>query len=158
VYCDLDQVLVNFLGGAKRLFGKEFNDPLLGSNDDKWVRIASHPGFWSELPWMPRGRVLWDRLVPYNPFILSACPPAELNPTCSTEKREWCTIQLEIASERVYTVNRADKQSYAFTDSQPNLLIDDHPHNVAEWRAAGGIAVHHQSITETLQELSRLGF
>lgn len=38
----------------------------------------------------------------------------------------------------------ADKKArYAMRGGVPNLLIDDHAKNVAAWRAAGGIAIHH---------------
>ena len=42
---------------------------------------------------------------------------------------------------------REDKQKYAMTtDGKPNLLIDDYIKNVNEWKAKGGIGVHHTSL------------
>ena len=37
-----------------------------------------------------------------------------------------------------------------------DILIDDRASNIEEWRAAGGIAIHHVDIDATLYELSRL--
>ena len=37
-----------------------------------------------------------------------------------------------------------------------DILIDDRQSNIDEWRAAGGIAIHHVSLNSTLYELSQL--
>ena len=37
-----------------------------------------------------------------------------------------------------------------------DILIDDRISNIDEWRAAGGIAIHHTNINSTLYELSSL--
>jgi 5'(3')-deoxyribonucleotidase len=37
-----------------------------------------------------------------------------------------------------------------------DILIDDRLSNIEEWRAAGGIAIHHTNINSTLYELSSL--
>jgi 5'(3')-deoxyribonucleotidase len=37
-----------------------------------------------------------------------------------------------------------------------DILIDDRLSNIEEWKAAGGIAIHHKNIDATLQELSKL--
>jgi 5'(3')-deoxyribonucleotidase len=37
-----------------------------------------------------------------------------------------------------------------------DILIDDRASNIEEWRAAGGIAIHHVDIDATLYELSKL--
>ena len=37
-------------------------------------------------------------------------------------------------------------------------LIDDYIKNINEWKANGGIGVHHTSPMGTLAELKRLGF
>ncbi len=37
-----------------------------------------------------------------------------------------------------------------------DILIDDRISNIEEWRAAGGLAIHHVDINSTLIELSKL--
>ena len=37
-----------------------------------------------------------------------------------------------------------------------DILIDDRPSNIEEWRTAGGIAIHHVDIDATLYQLSKL--
>lgn len=154
IYCDMDQVLVNFLGGAKQALGKEFNDPALGSDIEKWQALLAVSDFWLTLDWMPKATLLWERLRAHNPYVLTACPPDNLSPTCPAQKREWCRVNLGIGSSHVYTVQRQEKQDFASPDA---LLIDDHPRNVAEWRSRGGIAIQHWCVNDTINQLNQLG-
>ena len=41
---------------------------------------------------------------------------------------------------------------------QPAIIIDDFPKNVDQFKAAGGIGIHHTSASKTISELKRLGF
>ena len=158
IYCDMDQVLVNFLGGARRALGKEFNDAELGTNEHKWLFLATVQEFWFHLEWMPGAQMLWNVIRGYNTHILSACPDGMLMPLCPDEKKRWCVQHLGISSDRVQTVMREDKHKFAMLDGRPQLLIDDHPRNVAEWIAAGGVAIHHFTVPETIARLRFLGF
>ena len=153
IYCDMDQVLVNFLGGARKALGKEFNDACLGEDNDKWVVLATKPSFWLDLDWMPHADLLWQEIKNKNTYILSACPPVELNPLCPDQKKIWCKVRLALPMNRVHTVTRKEKVNFAFTDGKPNLLIDDHFGNVEDWRNAGGYAIHHHTVPETLTAL-----
>lgn len=157
IYCDMDQVLVNFLGGARRAFGKEFNDPSLGKDDAKWVTLATMPGFWLNLEWMPDAQKIWERIKDKDTYILSACPSPDLNPLCAPEKKQWCVRELGIAPERIITVfKRTDKYSYA-RKGHPTLLIDDHYENCMNWTLRDGMCIWHHTVPETLLELRRVG-
>lgn len=159
IFCDMDQVLVNFLGGARRALGMEFNDPKFpGQNRDKWLFLATIPLFWDNLPWMPEAQILWDRIKGPNTYILSACPLLEENPTCPGEKMTWCVRELGVSPGQVLTVHRRrEKKNFATTNGKANLIIDDHIDTINGWRDAGGIAIHHHTIPETLYELNLLG-
>ena len=37
-------------------------------------------------------------------------------------------------------------------------LPDDHPKNIGEWEAQGGIGIHHTSVNGTIAKLKKLGF
>src|ERR1700722_6924065 len=110
IYCDMDQVIVNFLGGARAVLGKEFNDSTLGDFESKWQKINNHPNFWFDLEWMPNAKLLWAKLEFNNPCVLSACPPVDLNPRCATEKQSWCEKHLQIPIQKcILFHDRQDK-------------------------------------------------
>ena len=157
IYCDMDQVIVNFLGGAKKALGREFNDPIQFGGEDKWPTIGQMPRFWLDLEWMPGANLIWNRIKDKNSYILSAIPKFEIVPLCPYQKREWCERELGISPYRVLVVSRHEKKNFATTDGVPNLLIDDHGGNVQDWIDAGGVAIHHFTIPETLQQLTNLG-
>lgn len=156
VYCDLDQVIVNFLGGARRALGREFNDPALGTDQEKWALLRAIPNFWIQLEWMPGGKMLWKR-IKEDAHILSAAPALEDAPSCPKEKRLWCWQELGVPDNRINIVRRDEKKNFAVIDGTINLLIDDHPKNVSEWVAAGGKAILHHTVPETLQQLDSFG-
>lgn len=156
LYCDMDQVLVNFLLGARKVLGYEFNHPMLGEDATKWPIIDKHSGFWLGLEWMPNAKTLWEAIRHHKPHILSACPENDA-PTCRDEKIIWCKRELNVPTERIQIVTRKEKKLFAKTNNIQNVLIDDHPKNILEWKEAGGIGIHHHTVPETLQTLRKLG-
>ena len=74
VYCDMDGVLVDFLGGVM----KELDISNIPSQDEIDNFLSTLQGssktFWSELEWVSDGKKLWDTLKDLNTEILSACP------------------------------------------------------------------------------------
>ena len=65
-----------------------------------------------------------------------------------------------VSSDRMYPVMRADKMRFAKDgrDGRPNLLIDDHIKNIAQFKSAGGIGVIHKSARKTITELEEIGY
>jgi hypothetical protein len=158
IYCDLDQVLTNFLGGARKVLGREFNDPIQFCGEDKWPIIGKMPQFWLDLDWMPNARLIWDHIKNKNSYILSAIPNVEIVPLCSIQKKQWCKRELDINADRVIVVvARRDKKNFATTNGISNLLIDDNSGNVRDWIDVGGLAIHHQTVPETIMQLHQFG-
>ena len=156
IYCDMDQVVVNFLLGARHSLGVEFNDPSFSNEAEKWERISKFPEFWYTLPWMPNAEALWNRIKHHSPYVLTAFP--NLSPNAVAQKKLWCSHHLGLPDHRCLTVpKREDKQIFAITGNIPNLLIDDHPKNIQEWIAAGGIGIIHHTVPETLERLTEYG-
>ncbi|MYD78236.1 MAG: hypothetical protein F4239_04895 [Gammaproteobacteria bacterium] len=59
--------------------------------------------------------------------------------------------------ERIHLVNRrTKKQNYAVSNQTPNILIDDYIKNTNEWQTAGGNAILHVNLEDTLQQLGEL--
>jgi 5'(3')-deoxyribonucleotidase len=157
IYCDMDQVLVNLLGGANRALQMQgLPDFTKAPKDVKWEALKQVPKFWANLDPMPDGMMLWRFIRQYDAAILST--PSKRMPTCESEKREW--IRKHLGNVRdVNIVPRDDKQKFAVTkDGKPNILIDDYKKNIDEWEAKGGIGIRHINTMQTLSQLRKLGF
>jgi hypothetical protein len=152
IYCDMDQVLCDFIGGYNMISGKDFATT---DKDERWNEIKSKKDFWHTLPWMPGADRMWKLINKYNANILSAYSTRD--PNCRPGKKAWLRKNAK-PTGKIHLVERADKKRYAMTDGKPNLLIDDYIKNTKEWEAAGGIAIRHISPSKTISELKRYGF
>jgi len=153
IYCDLDSVLVDLLGGAGELLGQPF---VTYDKDERWSIINRTKGFWENLDWMPGGRKLYQFIARYNTHVLSAFSTRD--PSSKNGKMKWLKKNTKFASSNINLVRRAEKKKFAMTNDKPNVLIDDFIQNIKEWEAKGGIGIHHTNISKTLAELKRLGF
>ena len=153
IYCDLDEVLVDFMRGADAVVGGDF---VKTDNDERWNKINQTKGFWSNLNWKPNAKRLHDFIIRYNPHVLSAYTGRD--PTSKVGKMKWLKKNTSFKRGNIHLVLRSQKKSYATTDEKPNILIDDYDKNIREWNAAGGIGIHHTDVGKTISELKRLGF
>ena len=153
IYCDMDQVLCNFMKGAEEAIGGDF---VTANKDERWNKINQTKGFWANLEWMPGGKRLYVFISRYNTHILSAYSARD--PNSKNGKMTWLARHTGIPKRNINLVKRADKKLYAVTDGKPNILIDDYIKNINEWQANGGIGVHHTDPRKTIGELKRLGF
>ena len=53
LYCDMDQVLVAFLDGVKKITGQDFQKM---NRDTRWNTVSNTPKFWENLDFMPGAR------------------------------------------------------------------------------------------------------
>jgi len=161
LYVDMDQVLVNFLDGAEKVLGKAYTDKEYwmkdSSGDKKSLLTKKAPNFFRDLDWMPDGKQLWNFISKHRPNILSA-HPTKWMPNSKKDKATWLSRNAKGTND-IHLVKREDKQKYAISPSgQPNILIDDHPKNIKEWQAKGGVGVLHKSAKETITKLRKMGF
>ena len=153
IYCDMDNVLVDFLKGAEEVIGGSFGQ---FASDERWAKINNKKGFWADLDWMPGGRKLYQFIARYDPYILSAY--SSNDPSSRNGKMKWLRKNTKFSRSKINLVKRADKKDFATTNGKPNILIDDYLKNITEWEAKGGIGVHHTNISKTVAELKRQGF
>ena len=153
IYCDMDMVLCDFLKGAEKVIGMPFP---LANKQGRWEKISDTKDFWANLEWMPGAKKIVQSIMRYDAHILSAFSTKD--PNSKSGKMKWLSKNADFKRGNIHLVQRAQKQAYAMTDGEPNVLIDDYIKNVKEWEAKGGIGIHHTAVPKTLNELKRLGF
>jgi hypothetical protein len=159
IYCDMDGVLADLVGGVSELYGRkltnrtfdEFVDPMKPKIDEQ------HPHLFAELPPMPDMRRLWSFISKYHAEILSA-PTSSWQPNCRQDKILWVKKNLSPSPAKINLVKREEKQNFATQDGRPNVLIDDWSKNIKEWEAKGGIGILHTNASKTIARLKELGF
>lgn len=149
IYCDMDGVLADFVTGATEYFKispvhnqKAFNAAWIGDQGTHQLP-KDWPTFWMDLPVLPHAVDLWKMIAPYHPSILTAIPHTW--PSSATGKHIWCRRHLPgfgARNEFLAVTHRSQKQRWAKQhDGTPNILIDDHAKNIAEWTSAGGTGI-----------------
>ena len=153
IYCDLDEVLVDFMRGANAAVGGDF---VKIDKDERWNKVNQTKGFWANLGWKPNAKKLHSFIIKYNPHVLSAYTGRD--PTSKVGKMKWLKKNANFKRGNIHLVLRSQKKDYATTDDKPNILIDDYDKNIREWEAKGGIGILHTDVGKTISELKRLGF
>jgi len=153
IYCDMDQVLCDFIKGADKAVGGSF---VQADKKMRWDKIAQTKDFWANLTWMPGAKRLYSFISKYDPHILSAASDRDDN--SRRGKLKWLNKNTKFKRSNINIVKRADKKKFATTDGKPNVLIDDYQKNITEWESMGGIGVHHTETGKTIAELKRLGY
>ena len=152
LYIDMDGVLTDFNKGydlkCDITYAEGSRKESRGDVKGFWDPIDRvGQSFWSDMPWMSDGKQLWNAVKNHNPIILSAVSKAL---GCRSGKKIW--IHRELGGVKHLLVKRSEKVKYADSDS---ILVDDLQKNIDEWKAAGGIGIHHTSAAETIKKLRR---
>jgi len=145
-FLDLDGVLADFDRGVQDLLGmpsaqfekrygiKEF-----------WRSLAKAPDFYARLPLMPDARDLFDAVAHLTPTILTGLP---LGKWAAPQKVAWC----EEHFPRVPVITCMARDKHRFMDPG-DVLVDDRDRHRAAYEAHGVVFVHHESATQSLEEL-----
>jgi len=154
IYCDMDGVVADFEKGVKDIIGGTFND-------DRWSELPDD--FFLNLEPMPDAQRLWEFIGKYDPFVLTAIPRSSRGPIAkraANDKARFMKRWFGVSQDRMYPVMRADKMRFAKDgrDGRPNLLIDDHSKNIAQFKSAGGIGVLHKSASQSIKQLKDIGY
>jgi hypothetical protein len=156
IFCDMDGVLVDFDKGYKDLTGKSTNHADVQDKNDFWRLLdksleekgLTEYDYWVNLPWMPDGKMLWNYIKGYKPYILTA---PSLDPGSKQGKREWVETKLPEA-KNVYFRKASLKPEFS---GKNRILIDDRADTIAAWNAKGGIGIHHTSASDTIEQLKK---
>ena len=137
LFLDLDGVLADFDKGIYRITGQHPHQLKIGH---LWKAAAKADGFFTHLPWMPEGRVLWEATQTLNPTILTGLP---LGNWAEPQKRAWCARELG-SHVPVLTCMARDKIKHArqiLKKNETPVLVDDRPKHRALWEEQGGLFI-----------------
>ena len=150
IYCDMDGVLCDFIEGVKKTMHIKGEPNQYEIEEFLGTLEGSSVHWWENLGWQPGGKRLWKMLKELNTEILSACPnQCKMTPNVIKGKKRWCKKNLKMTTG-VNVTTRKGKVKFA---APSHILIDDYIKNVNEWKAAGGIGIHHTDPRTTAKEL-----
>lgn len=156
VYVDMDGVLANFSGYYFTLFKKnadEVEDKELWDNINRYGKAK----FFKELPWIAGSQDMWNFIVKnfMRVKILSALGKSDtIDKQTSIGKMYWLSKHLPNLSKKdiILVENKHRKRHY----SKPgDIIIDDTPIVIDEWRHKGGIGIMFQSAAQVQNELEK---
>lgn len=156
---DLDGVLVDFDGAARRLLGRPYADTPAA---EAWGVLDKTPRLYRDLAPLPDAMELWEGIQAFaaregnvRARILSALPQLTNRlTTAPADKIGWVRAHL---SPQIWVVLVNGGGEKALIARPGDILIDDLERNVRAWRAAGGVGVLHTSARATLARLNELG-
>jgi len=143
IFCDLDGVLADFEQAVVNRFNKRPDQLKPGI---MWGVINKSNTFFDALPWMPRGRELWEAIRQYDPIILTGIPRST---SAAEQKRKWCARELG-PDIHVITCSTKDKPEFCIENA---VLIDDRTHNLNAWNSKGGkFLLYDEELTDKIIE------
>ena len=107
IYCDMDQVLCNFMKAADKAVGGSF---VTHDKEDRWNKINQVKGFWENLEWMPGAKNLYKKIIKYDAHILSAYSGKD--PTSKSGKMKWLARETKFKRSKIHLVMRSQKQQF----------------------------------------------
>ncbi len=146
LYLDCDGVLADFNAGAQALLGmhpRAFQERYGAGR--LWARLAKAPDFYGTLPLMPEAHELFEAVRHLDPVILTGLPRGNW---AAPQKVRWAAAHFP--ATRIITCMAVDKRDHA---KEGDVLVDDTLKHAHLWEEAGGVFVHHRSVTETLRAL-----
>lgn len=156
IYCDMDGVLTNFEGQFMHYAGmtpEEYTDKHGAAAMWELIDVKIGLVYWSKMPWMSHGKELWNFIKDYSPEVLTSPSRDDVS---RLGKNIWIKDNLTPTPKVVFSL-ASEKQQYATPSA---ILIDDKDSTIAEWTAAGGIAIHCKNgdSADVIKQLRELGY
>ena len=153
LYLDMDGVLCSFENRYLELFDESPNSSRSRKNfSSNWTKFIEGENF-ATLDWNPGGQELlaYVRTIPKNIEIemLTSSGGMKYHTEVTIQKTQWlCERGIEF---KINTVpGRKLKAAYA---TSTTILVDDTPDVIDSFGNAGGIAILHKDVNETIAKL-----
>ena len=148
LFLDVDGVFADYEGEYKRLTGGDPSE----KGKVKYQRFRQFPHFYRFLPLMPDAMKLWNFVKQFNPYFLTAM--SNYLQTSREDKEQWLSQHFHVHGPKVIIVAYPhDKYKHS---GPGKILVDDNAKNCDEWVRAGGIAIHHKTVDDTIRRLKVL--
>lgn len=151
IYLDMDGVIADFEKRYVELFKVQPSSTREYKEFNKFFDKFIADGHFETLELMPDAmdlvRALRNALPPTQ--ILSSTASEKRHKAISEQKIKWLETQ-GIDFQRNLVPGKELKKRYARTDT---LIIDDTESVIDDWRAAGGVAILHKNVADTLVQL-----
>ena len=165
LYTDMDGVLSNFEERATQVIGAPLGQVAghgegnkTEAKDAQYQLIRQTPQFWEELPLMPGAMTYWRYIMKFDPHFLTAYASWD-EKACKKGKLFWIRKYFgSIPLSRIHIVRRDEKQDYATSQSEKNVLVDDYVKNIRQFIVAGGYGIVHTDVQTTIRQLHTIGF
>lgn len=147
IFLDMDGTITDFERAYEAIADIDYSAASEGDIEEFWYPInKAGIEFWSEMPWMEDGKILWDFVKDKNTTILSSPGKGNASPRGKTIwiKRELGDVDFILDGE---------KHKYVKKNA---ILIDDTDEKIDKWEEAGGIGILHQSASETIERLKNI--
>lgn len=157
IFCDMDGVLCDFdaqfehyYGMLPREYANEKGPKIMKKAvDDVGIK------YWSEMPWFPGARELWNYISDYSPIILTS-PSSFVH--AKAGKLQWIAKNLDPKPRDImFAQTGAKHEVLSDFDPKKSILIDDFYRNIAPWKEQGGIGITHKSAEKTITILEKFG-
>lgn len=162
IFVDMDGVLADFEGFYEKMFGKNVNikhEPFNLPDEELWGNIDKYgkSKFFENLPWINGSKEMWDFVVKnfVRVKILSALGKTDkIDKQTSQGKYAWLSHHLpELRDQDIILVeNKHRKRHYSRVG---DIIIDDTPVVIQEWRHKGGTGILFESAGKTIEELKK---
>ncbi len=150
IYLDMDGVIADFEKRYLELYNVTPSSVNYNEFNTYFDRFIEDRNF-ETLDLMPDAmdliRALRNALPPTQ--ILSSTANENRYEAISKQKTKWLQTH-DIDFQRNFVPGKRHKKKYARTDT---LIIDDTESVINDWRAAGGVAILHKNVPDTLVQL-----
>ena len=159
IFLDMDGVVADFDTFASNLLGRQigWHQSKFDLTKDEWEKLGAVDRLYYQLPLMPDA----TKLVAYvkslstrfNVQFLTAVPRRTTMPEARADKQAWVDKYFPGMRMDIGPYSH-DKQKWC---SPGDILVDDRPSNIEEWKAAGGIAIYHTGdVDATIRAINKV--
>jgi hypothetical protein len=146
LYLDCDGVLADFDKGATAVLG--LPPPAFEQRYGRarfWQKLAAASDFYFNLPLMPDAIELFEAVRSVDPIILTGLPRGNW---AADQKVRWA--EQHFPGTRIITTMARDKRDHA---KDGDVLVDDMIKHRHLWEGVGGVFIHHENATKTIEVL-----